>query len=95
MILIADAIESIFGLGLFINAILFIPQAMKLFHEKDSKELSLVTFLGFNLIQFFTVLHGILFKDYLLIIGNFLSLITCGVVTTLIIFYRFKNKIGK
>ena len=44
-------IESLFGMGLFVNAALFIPQAIKLFREKDSKELSLITFLGFNAIQ--------------------------------------------
>ena len=84
-------IESIFGAGLFINAALFVPQAMKLFRQKDSRELSLTTFLGFNVIQLFTALHGILFKDYLLTAGSILSFFTCGTVTILISYYR-KNR---
>jgi len=85
------SIETFFGLALFVNAVLFIPQAIKLFQKKDSKELSLITFMGFNVIQFFTILHGILFKDYLLIIGVALSFITCGLVTILIFYYRYKK----
>ena len=86
------AIESIFAIGLFVNAALFIPQAIRLIREKDAQELSLTTFLGFNVIQLFTIFHGILFKDWILIIGTSLSLITNGVVTYLIIDYRFKKK---
>ena len=81
-------IETIFSLGLFINAALFIPQIIQLYKTKNSKGFSIITFAGFNLIQLFTVLHGILHKDYLLISGYTLSLITCGIVTMLIIFYR-------
>jgi MtN3 and saliva related transmembrane protein len=85
---VENIIEAIFSLGLFINAALFVPQAIKIFKTKDSKELSLLTFAGFNFIQLFTLLHGYLHKDYLLIIGYALSIITCGTVTLLIIFYR-------
>lgn len=83
-------IEIIFGLGLFINAGLFIPQIIRLYKTKDAKGLSLITFAGFNLIQFFTLLHGYLHKDYLLVFGYLLSLMACGMVTILIIFYRNK-----
>jgi len=85
-------IETFFSLGLFINAALFIPQIIALWKAKDSKELSLVTFGGFNLIQFFTILHGYVRQDYLLTIGFLLSFITCGIVTVLIVIYRYKGK---
>lgn len=88
---IKTIIETIFGLGLFVNAILFIPQIISLYKAKDSKEISLLTFAGFNLIQLFTLLHGYLHDDYLLVLGYFLSLITCGTVTVMIIVYR-RNK---
>ena len=81
-------IETFFGLGLFINAVLFIPQAIKLYQQKDSSELSLTTFIGFNTIQLLTMLHGFIYKDYLLAVGYILSFITCGIVTMLIIIYR-------
>lgn len=82
------AIETLFSAGMFINAILFIPQAIRLFQTKNSQGFSLITFAGFNAIQFFTILHGYLHKDYLLMIGTIISFLTCGVVTVLIAWYR-------
>jgi MtN3 and saliva related transmembrane protein len=81
-------VEIMFGLGLFFNAALFIPQAVKMFRTKSSEGVSLLTFAGFNVMQFFTLLHGYLNKDYLLLFGFFLSFIFCGVVTFLIMLYR-------
>lgn len=88
---IESAIEVIFGLGLFINAVLFVPQIIRLYKTKNSDEVSLLTFGGFWVLQFFTLLHGYLHKDYLLMFGFILSLITCGTVTAMIIFYRYKK----
>ena len=84
----APPIEVIFSLLLFVNAALFIPQVVRLLKEKNSKELSLITFLGFCMIQLFTVLHGILHHDTFLVLGYSLSLLSCGAVTLLIIKYR-------
>lgn len=88
--LIRSIIEVIFSLGLFINAALFVPQIIKLYRKKDSSELSILTFSGFNLIQLSTLFHAYFLHDYLLMIGMILSLITCGSVTSLILFYKFK-----
>lgn len=83
-------IEGVFSLGLFINAVLFVPQIIKLYKTKNSEGLSLLMFVGFFLIQIFIFLHGYLHQDYLLMGGYALSLITCGTVSFLIIWYRFK-----
>jgi len=83
-----ELIEVLFGLALFINAALFVPQAMKLLKKKDSSELSLMTFAGFNAIQLITVIYGIYHQDYILIAGYALSFATCGIVTVLIIYFR-------
>lgn len=85
---IKKLIEVIFGLSLFFNAFVFIPQAIRIYRKKHSQDLSIFTFVGFNLMQFFTVLHAYFAKDYLLLLGFLLSLITCGIVTTLIFLYR-------
>lgn len=85
---IAESIEVVFGLGLFINAALFIPQVVRIYQTKNSEGVSLLTFGGFCLIQTFTVLHGYLHKDYILILGYLLSLLACVTVTLLIIIYR-------
>lgn len=81
-------IEFIFSAALFINAVLFIPQVIKIYKEKAAKDVSMPTFLGFLLIQFAIVLHGLITKDYLLVIGYLLSMVTCGSVVVLIFFYR-------
>ena len=84
-------IEFVFAAGLFINAILFIPQAIEIYRTKDSHGQSLLTFAGFNVIQLFTTLHAYIHGDHILLLGYLLSLITCGAVTFLIVFYRLKK----
>jgi MtN3 and saliva related transmembrane protein len=83
-------IELVFAAGLFINAILFIPQAMGIYKTKDSHGQSLLTFAGFNVIQLFTILHAYIHEDRILLLGYLLSLVTCGAVTFLIVLYRSK-----
>ena len=83
-------VEFVFSLGLFVNAILFIPQIFEVYRTKNSRGLSIFTFMGFNVIQLFTVLHAYIHGDVILFWGYLLSLITCGAVTILIIFYRPK-----
>lgn len=91
MLWVKNIIEIGFSFGLFVNAVLFIPQIIQLIRVKDAKGLSLLTFGGFCVIQLFVVLHGILKGDYLLTIGYLVSLLTCGLLTALIIFYKIKN----
>lgn len=86
--LLDDFVEIVFGASLFFNAAIFIPQAIKLIKVKDSRGLSLITFFGFIVMQVFTAWHGYLVKDYVLMGGFLLSLLTCGIVTFLIVYYR-------
>ncbi len=81
----------VFSFSLFLNAALFVPQAIHLIKIKRSDELSLLTFCGFILMQIFTSWHGYLVQDYALMIGFMLSLLTCGWVTFLIIYYRWRG----
>ena len=77
-------------IGAFLNAALFVPQALLLYKTKKVEGVSLPMFLGFNMIQFATALHGYMSKDYILMWGYTLSFITCGVVTVLILYYSNK-----
>ena len=86
-----DTIEIFFTCALFFNALLFVPQAIKIWKAKSSKGVSLMTFLGFNVIQLLIILHGVLKGDCLLVFGYLLSLITCGAVTVLIVYFRGKE----
>ncbi|MBA2651055.1 MAG: hypothetical protein H0U73_02100 [Tatlockia sp.] len=81
-----------FSLSLIVNAGLFIPQIIALVKTKSSTGVSLLTFAGFNIIQLFTMLHGWFIGDYLLAVGYFLSILTCGSVSFLIIYYKFIKK---
>lgn len=81
-------IESIFAFCLIVNAVLFVPQAMKIYKSKSSKDVSVITFLGFNFIQIITILHGYIRGDFILILGTMVSFILCGAVTILAYKYR-------
>jgi uncharacterized protein with PQ loop repeat len=72
---------------------LFIPQAIQIIREKSAKGVSLLTFLGFLLIQFTIVLHGFVVKDHLLVIGYIVSMVTCGTVIALVLRYRQKPSV--
>ena len=85
-----ELIDVLFSLGLFANAILFIPQAIKILKTKSAKNISLITFGGINLIQLSMILHGYIIKDYLLVFWICISLFTCGFVTFLTILYKDK-----
>ena len=80
--------DLIFGFAMFLNAVLFIPQFITLRKTKDSRNLSLITFAGFNFIQMATILHGYLYKDYMLMYGYIVTLFIGGGVTLLIWMYR-------
>ncbi|MDR1361889.1 MAG: hypothetical protein LBJ16_01580 [Holosporaceae bacterium] len=81
-------IEVAFGFCLFVNALLFVPQAVKIYKTKNAESLSLMMFLGFNISQIITVIHASIFKDSVLMYGSLLALISCGTVTFLIMLYR-------
>lgn len=85
---LVDFVNVVFSLGLFFNAVLFIPQALRILRTKSAEGISLFTFVGFNIMQLFTVWHGYLEGDYMLMTGFLLSFITCGMVTILALKYR-------
>ena len=84
-------INFIFGIALFINALLFCPQIVKLIKEKNSKDLSVVTFGGFLMIQLSAVCYGYVHRNFILLMGYLLSVIFCSAVVFLILIYRYKT----
>lgn len=82
-------IAFLFGMGLLVNAVLFIPQAWRIWREKSAHGVSLVTFVGFLLIQLVTVLHAFGMGDYELMYGFLLSMLTCGSVAVLATYFRY------
>ncbi len=88
MSIISKVIEYIFSIALFINALLFIPQIIRIVKERSVEGISLTTFLGLLLIQFAVVLHGVVVRDYILIYGYILSMLTCGSVVVLVLTNR-------
>ncbi|MDR2428144.1 MAG: hypothetical protein LBD19_04325 [Endomicrobium sp.] len=84
-------VEFCFGLSMFINTILFVPQIVRLFKTKNPVGVSLTTFVGFNIIQLFCILHGYIHNDYIFMFGMLLSLLLCGCISFLIILYKFKK----
>jgi len=78
-----EIVALIFGLGMILNAGLFIPQALHLWRTKTAQGISIPSFFGFNLLQFTGALHGWFQHDRALMFGMLASLMTCGSVTIL------------
>jgi MtN3 and saliva related transmembrane protein len=85
-------VAIIFGLGLLGNALLFVPQVLAVWRKKSDEGISLLTFGGFNVLQAIGIVHGLYQHDLSLILGMAASLLTCGCVTTLTLFYRTRRK---
>jgi MtN3 and saliva related transmembrane protein len=84
-------VAIVFGIGLFGNALLFVPQAIAVWRKKTDEGVSLITFGGFSVLQVLGVIHGLYEHDNSLILGLGASFITCGTVTALTIFYRARR----
>jgi PAS domain S-box-containing protein len=82
-------VDFIVGVALFINAMLFIPQALRIYLDKSAKDISLVTFSGFIFINSVVAIHGYLHHDYILTVGYLLSAFACASVVMLSIYYRY------
>ena len=84
-------VAVIFGIGLFGNALLFVPQAIAVWRKKTDEGVSLITFGGFSVLQILGVIHGLYEHDNSLILGLGASFLTCGTVTALTVFYRIRR----
>ncbi|MBA3896023.1 MAG: hypothetical protein H0X36_02550 [Sphingomonadaceae bacterium] len=83
-----DVVAIIFGLGLIINALLFVPQALTIWRSRSARGVSIVTFCGFGAMQLIGVIHGYYQEDWSLAIGMAVSFVACGSVTVLAIVFR-------
>ncbi len=83
--------DWLFGLGLGCNALLFVPQVLAVWRKKSDEGISLITFGGFSVLQAIGIVHGVNHTDWSLILGMSASLLTCGSVAALTVFYRVKR----
>ncbi len=79
-----------FGIGLVVNALLYVPQIIRIIKEKSSSELSYIMFCGFLCLTMSQVIYGFFKQDWIMAWGNMLTLIACGTVVSLIFIYRKK-----
>ena len=86
-----EFVAVVFGLGLLGNALLFVPQAIAVWRKKSDEGISLVTFGGFSVLQAIGIVHGLYQRDPSLTMGMAASLLTCGTVTLLPVFYRTRR----
>ena len=85
------AVELLFSLTLIANALLFIPQIVKIYRTKNIAGISLIMFVLFELMNIISTLYGYVKNDHIFFLGSLASVITCGVVTIQIIFYQKKR----
>jgi MtN3 and saliva related transmembrane protein len=86
-----EIVAIVFGLCLIGNALLFVPQALAVWRKKSDEGISLITFGGFCVLEAVSVAHGLYQHDPAMVLGMAASLLTCGSVTALTIFYRIKR----
>ena len=86
-----DFVALLFGLGLGGNALLFVPQIVAVWRKKSDEGISLLTFGGFSVLQIIGIVHGLYQHDLSLTLGMAASLLTCGTVTMLTIFFRIRR----
>jgi MtN3 and saliva related transmembrane protein len=86
-----DFVALLFGLGLGGNALLFVPQIIAVWRKKSDEGISLLTFGGFSVLQIIGIIHGYYQHDASLTIGMAASLLTCGTVTMLTVFFRMRR----
>ena len=84
-------VAVIFGLGLLCNPLLFVPQVIAVGRKKTDEGISLITFGGFSVLQAIGVIHGLYQQDLSLILGMAASLVSCGTVTFLTLYYRMRR----
>ena len=82
-----EIVAYVFGFGMLLNAALFLPQAWRIWKTKVAQGISVLSFAGFNALQFVGFLHGYLQGDRALMSGMLASLLTCGSVTLLAAYY--------
>ena len=63
MSLFEEIVDIIFAAGLFVNAMLFIPQAWRIYKKKEAQDLSVITFLGFWITQISAIFYGYFSHD--------------------------------
>jgi len=87
-------VALLFGLGLGGNALLFVPQVISVWRKKSDVGVSLITFGGFSILQIIGIVHGLYQHDPSLTIGMAASLLTCGTLTLLTIYFRLRRVRG-
>jgi MtN3 and saliva related transmembrane protein len=88
---VKEIVAVVFGLGLLGNAALFVPQIIAVWRKKTDEGISLITFGGFSVLQVVGIIHGLYQQDFSLTLGMAASLLTCGSVTALTIYYRLQR----
>jgi MtN3 and saliva related transmembrane protein len=88
---VKEFVSILFGLGLLGNALLFVPQAVAVWRKKSDEGVSLLTFGGFNVLQAIGIVHGCYQHDVSLIVGMIASLVSCGAVTALTLYFRARR----
>jgi MtN3 and saliva related transmembrane protein len=71
-----------------------VPQALAVGRKKTDEGISLITFGGFSVLQAIGIIHGLYQQDLSLILGMAASLVSCGTVTFLTLFYRMRRLRG-
>lgn len=85
--MIKTIFDILFDISLFVNAIIMLPQLVRILRSKVVEGLSLTSFAGIFLLQLIMAIHGYFYHDFNLMIGMFFAMIVSGSIAALIVFY--------
>jgi MtN3 and saliva related transmembrane protein len=71
-----------------LTTISFLPQAIKVWKLKETRDLSLIMFISFSIGVLLWLVYGIIKKDLALILANSITLI----LSSVILFFKLKYK---
>ena len=75
--ILMDFIELLFNLCICINAVMFLPQAYKIYQNKTPSGVSLVTYSCLLFVQFTFTLHFLMLNNYIAALSMFIGAIAC------------------
>ena len=77
-----------------LSVIAIIPQLVKILKTKDSKNLSLITYTLFVVVQILWICYGIGRKDLQIIISNIVCMLLSIMIILLSIYHRYKSVVN-
>ncbi|MDD5439394.1 MAG: SemiSWEET transporter [Candidatus Omnitrophica bacterium] len=76
------------GAAATLTTLSFIPQVIRLYRTKDSRSISMTTFLVFGLGVSLWLAYGIIIRDIVIILANAVTIVLTAMIVVMKVLYR-------